>query len=326
MFENYNRKKLAILPTPIHKLERLSNYLNGPEIFIKRDDLTGLGLGGNKLRKLEFLIGDAMSKNCDTVITGGAEQSNHCRQTAAAAALAGLECHLILGGNEPHKANGNFLLDLLFNAKIHWTGEYRKGEKIPDISKELGKQGKNVYTIPYGGSNAIGALGYVYAVKELKIQMERYDLDFDTIVFATSSGGTHAGMTIGKRVFNLNPEIYGIKIDKDEIDNLKYKELLQKLCNKISVILNIEPINYNFNVNENFLGEGYGVVGNLEREAVNLCAKLEGIIVDPVYTGRAFGGMIDLVRKKYFKKGQKILFWHTGGFPSVFHYSKELLS
>lgn len=325
LINNIKRKKLAILPTPVQKLDRLTTYLGGPEIFVKRDDLTGLGLGGNKLRKLEFLIGDALQQGCDTLITGGAEQSNHCRQTAAAAAYSGLECHLVLGGNEPENPDGNYLLDLLFGAKIHWTGKFRKGEKIPEITEELKIAGKKPYIIPYGGSNAIGTLGYANAMIELKEQLNSMSLCFDTIVFATSSGGTQAGMTVGKYLCNLNSEIYGIKIDKEDSGNIEYATALNNLCKQALTLLNLNEVNFDFNIDVNYLGAGYGIPGDLEKEAVNLCAKLEGIIVDPVYTGRAMGGLIDLIRKKKFKKNQRILFWHTGGFPSIYHYSKEIL-
>jgi D-cysteine desulfhydrase len=319
------RKELAILPSPIHKLERLTSYLNGPEIYIKRDDLTGLGLGGNKLRKLEFLIGEALEKGYDTIITGGAEQSNHCRQTAAAAAVSGLECHLVLGGSEPNVPKGNYLLDLLFGAKIHWSGDFRKGEKIPEITSELECKGKKVYKIPYGGSNAIGALGYVFAMNELKQQLETSSLKIDTIIFATSSGGTQAGMTVGKFIYGLDTEIYGIKIDKEEINNKSYKKILNDICHELLDIFKTENINFKFRVNNNYLGKGYGIVSDLEKDAIKLLAKTEGIIVDPVYTGRAFGGMIDLINRNEFTKGQNILFWHTGGIPSLYSYSDILV-
>jgi len=161
------KKQLGFFPTPITGLKQLSKKLCGPRIFIKRDDLTGLAFGGNKTRKLEYFIGDALLKGCDTIITGGAEQSNHCRQTAAACATSGLECHLVLGGSEPEFPKGNFLLDKLFSAHVHWDGTFRKGEKIPQISEELSRLGKKPYIVPYGGSSEIGIVGFVEAVNEL---------------------------------------------------------------------------------------------------------------------------------------------------------------
>lgn len=320
------RKSLALLPTPIMKLERLSKYLGGPTIYMKRDDQTGLGFGGNKTRKLEFLFGEAIARGCDTVITGGAEQSNHCRQTAAAAAMAGMECHLVLGGEAPEIPDGNYLLDTLFDANIHWTGELRKGEKIPDITKELTQQGKKVYMIPYGGSNAVGAAGYVVAMTEVDIQLKEMGLDIAAMVFATSSGGTHAGMTVGASITGYKGDIYGIKIDKEAIKGTPYTELLKDLSNDTAQLFGVDRIfkSSDFIVNNDYLGDGYGVIGDLEREAIQLCARLEGILVDPVYTGRAFGGFMDVIQQGKYSREDNLLFWHTGGSPAIFHYGKEL--
>ena len=208
------RYPLGFFPTPIHPLSRLSAHLGGPRLLIKRDDQTGLALGGNKTRKLEFLIAEALAQHCDTVVTAGAAQSNHCRQTAAAAARAGLACHLVLGGTPPTLPNGNLLLDTLLGATLHWTGAQRKGESIPEIAATLRNQGRYPYLIPYGGSNATGALGFVAAVAELKQQLERLGETVDAIVFASSSGGTHAGLTLGQRLFDLQTQLIGIEIDK----------------------------------------------------------------------------------------------------------------
>lgn len=162
------RESLGFFPTPLVALSKLSKKLDGPTIFMKRDDNTGLALGGNKTRKLEFIIGDALAKGADTIVTAGAAQSNHCRQTAAAAASLGLECHLVLGGKEPAQASGNLLLDKIFGCHIHWAGANRKGEDIPDIVEQLITQGKKPYVVPYGGSNELGALAFVEAYKELE--------------------------------------------------------------------------------------------------------------------------------------------------------------
>jgi D-cysteine desulfhydrase len=313
------RTKLGFFPTPITELKRLSNYLNGPQIYIKRDDLTGLALGGNKTRKLEYLIADALNNGCDSVITGGAEQSNHCRQTAAAAAICGLECHLALGGEEPDEANGNFLIDKLLGAKIHWTGEFRKGEKIPEIVERLRLTGKKPYIIPYGGSNPIGVYGFIEAMNELKQELVDLKININNIVFASSSGGTHSGIIIGNEVYNVGANIIGIDIDK-AADEDPYIERLLNLLN-----LSSEFCGYNKTFTKDhivlckeYLGDGYGIVGELERNAIKLLARLEGILVDPVYTGRVLGGMIDMIEKKYFSRTDKILFWHSGGIPALF--------
>jgi len=321
------KKNLGLFPTPIHELKNLSKYLNAPKIFIKRDDLTGLALGGNKIRKLEYLIGDALLNNCDTIITGGSAQSNHCRQTAAAASIYGLECHLALGGEEPNLFEGNLLLDKLLGAVIHWSGVFRKGEKIPQICKELISMGKKPYIIPYGGSNEIGVWGFINAVKELKIQIKNLKEEFTHIVFPSSSGGTHAGFIIGKSKYNLSVELIGIQIDKGTKDEFPYIETLLNLLNSTSqkIFMNKEYKLKDIILFEDYVGEGYGIMNDLDIEAIKLLSKFEGILLDPVYTGRAMGGLIDLVKKKYFSKDDKILFWHTGGIPALFTYSKNLM-
>jgi D-cysteine desulfhydrase len=321
------KKQLGFFPTPITELKRLSKKLCGPKIFIKRDDLTGLAFGGNKTRKLEFLIGDALSKQCDTVITGGAEQSNHCRQTAAACAVSGLECHLVLGGSEPEFPKGNFLLDKLFGAIIHWTGEFRKGEKIPQISEELIRLGKNPYIVPYGGSNNIGVVGFIEAVNEVKIQLNEMNEKISHIVFASSSGGTHAGLVLGKHVYEQKFDLIGIEIDKAEYEGLSYPDHLLKLTNSSAELFGIEChfTKNDFILKDKYLGEGYGIVGELEKRAIKFLAETEGILVDPVYTGRTFGALIDMIEQGEFNAADTVLFWHTGGAPSIFFYAEKIL-
>lgn len=322
---DFPKKQLGFFPTPVTELKRLSKRLGGPKIFIKRDDLTGLAFGGNKTRKLEYLIGDALSEGCDTIITGGAEQSNHCRQTAAACAVSGLECHLVLGGSEPEFPKGNLLLDKLLGAHIHWDNLFRKGEKIPLVAEELIQLGKKPYIIPYGGSNAIGLIGFVEAINELKIQLNGMNEKISHIVFASSSGGTHAGLVLGKYVYEQNFSLIGIEIDKAEYEGLIYSDHLLKLTNASAKYL---ELNHTFTKNDfilrdEYLGGGYGVVGDLEKNAIKLLAETEGIIVDPVYTGRAFGALVDMIRHGEFKTNDTVMFWHTGGSPSIFSYSEK---
>ena len=323
----FNNISLGFYPTPLVKLESLTKFLAGPEIYIKRDDLTGLAFGGNKTRKLEYLLGDAKSQNCDTIITAGAQQSNHCRQTAAASAFLGMECHLVLGGEEPSDFNGNLLLDKLFGANLHYCGNLRKGEKIPEIVEQLKLSGKKPYIIPYGGSNSIGTLGFVSAVEELKLQMKAMDLHFSHMVFASSSGGTHAGLMVGRQLHNLETEILGIGIDKDEIEGMPLEQFVLKLANATARKLDLK-MNFHKNdiyLNNNYLGEGYGIVGEAEKEAIDLLARLEGILLDPVYTAKAMAGLIDLIRQQQFDKTDKVLFWHTGGTPALFPYASQLV-
>lgn len=321
------RQKLGFFPTPLIELRRLSERLSGPRIFMKRDDLTGLAMGGNKTRKLEFLVGEALALGCDTLVTGGAEQSNHCRQTAAAAAMSGFSCHLVLGGQAPKVPNGNLLLDQLFGAQIHWTGEFRKGEKIPEIAEEIRQSGKKPYIVPYGGSNPIGAAAFVEAVRELITQFKELNESVTHILFPSSSGGTHAGLTLGKHIFDQQFHFIGIGIDKGEADDVPLNEQVINLTNSTAERLGIDHTfsAADITIRNEYLGEGYGIIGDLERRAIRLTAETEGILVDPVYTGRAMGALIDMVEKKEFSPYDKILFWHTGGTPALFSYAEDIV-
>lgn len=320
----FPRTSLGFFPTPIIKLENLSKALGGAEVFMKRDDQTGLALGGNKTRKLEFILGDALAQGADTIITAGAIQSNHCRQTAAAAAKLGLECHLVLGGQEPEAPSGNLLLDNLLGCQIHWAGENRKGEDIPALYESLKQAGKKPYVVPYGGSNEQGAIAFVAATQEMLEQAKAEN--FTHIVFASSSGGTQAGLMIGKVLFEQDYQLVAINIDKGETDQVPFDQFTLELANRTAPLLGLDHqfTMEEVTLNDNYLGDGYAVIGDLEREAISLLAKTEGIFVDPVYTGRAMGGLIDMVRSGEIGKNDKVLFWHTGGAPALFAYSDKL--
>ena len=322
--ENVEKTSLGFFPTPLVELSRLSLFLGGPKIFMKRDDLTGLALGGNKTRKLEYILADALKQGCDTIITAGAAQSNHCRQTAAAAAKLNLDCHLLLGGDAPSKAQGNLLLDHLFACHIHWTGANRKGEDIARIFAQLQAQGKKPYIVPYGGSNELGALSFIDAVAEL--QQQNTGAEFSHVIFASSSGGTHAGLILGKHIHNKTFELVGINIDKETNSALPFEQQITQLVNNTA---NCIGLNYSFAedqliLNSDFVGDGYGIVGPQENEAISLTAKLEGILLDPVYTARAMSGLIHLIRSGKIEKNDKVLFWHTGGAPALFAYADNL--
>ncbi|NRB10695.1 MAG: D-cysteine desulfhydrase family protein [Rickettsiaceae bacterium] len=317
---NFNKYDLGFLPTPVNHLKNFSKILGGPEILIKRDDLTGLAFGGNKTRKLEFIIADALKHGADTLVTGGARQSNHCRQTAAAAAKASLECHLALAGDKPKFYNSNLLLNHLFDAKIHWCGENRKGEDIPRIIAELKQNNKAPYLIPYGGSNEYGTLSFVAAIKELKEQMGKEINNIKAIIFASSSGGTQAGFILGRHICGLEFEIIGINIDK-EGEELPLDDKILQLLIKAGQKLNLNNINFSKEdicINNDYLGKGYGIISDSEKAAISMLAKSEGILLDPVYTARAMAALIDLVKKNSFSAKDKILFWHTGGTPVLF--------
>jgi D-cysteine desulfhydrase len=295
---------------------------------MKRDDLTGLALGGNKTRKLEFLIGEALAQGCDTLITGGASQSNHCRQTAAAAAACGLSCHLVLGGEPPATPEGNLLLDQLFGAVLHWTGELRKGERIPEVAESLRSAGRKPYVVPYGGSNTTGAIGFVEAVRELADQLSRLGESITHIVFASSSGGTQAGLTVGQSLFGLDCRLIGIGIDKGASGEVPFDEHVAQLANATAERLGVKD---RFSASEliirnDYLGEGYGVVGERERRAIRMVAQTEGILLDPVYTGRTMGGLIDMIERGELSRDDSVLFWHTGGTPALFPYARDLVN
>lgn len=338
---------LAHLPTPLEGLSRLTATLGGPRLLIKRDDQTGLALGGNKTRKLEFLIADALAKKADAVLTAGAAQSNHCRQTAAAAAKAGLRCVLVLGGSEPEVPNGNLLLDRLLGAEVHWTTRDKRVARMGEIAGQMRRQGHVPYVIPYGGSNGVGAQGYVLAMKELMDQLHQRKERVDHIVVASSSGGTQAGLVLGAKVLGFAGRITGISIDKGEGDPDRFEEEMADIANATAAVMGVSErvTAADFDMDYGYLGGGYGVVGELEREAISLMATQEGIILDPVYAGRAFGAVVDMIRRGVFGetdraeitrhaesgmqravggKQSTVLFWHTGGAPACFAYSEEL--
>jgi D-cysteine desulfhydrase len=307
------RLHFAHLPTPVEELPRLSEKLDGPKILVKRDDQTGLALGGNKTRKLEFLVAEALEQGAKTLITGGALQSNHCRQTAAAAARFGLDCILVLNGLR-EQPSANLLLDQLFGAEILTILDraYRD-QVLQETYDKAAAAGRRPYLVTYGGSSPTGALGYAFAMKELMEQ----DIHPDWIVFGTSSGGTHAGLVLGQRAFGFKGRVLGISIDEPE-DWLKTR--VSALASEASRNLGkrIDFTREDVLANEEYCKAGYGVLTDAEREAVQLFARLEGLLLDPVYTGRAAAGMIDLIRKGFFGKDETVLFWHTGGQPALF--------
>lgn len=308
------RLNFAHLPTPIEELPRLSDVLAGPRILVKRDDQTGLAFGGNKTRKLEFLVAEAQKQGVRTLISGGALQSNHCRQTAAAAAKYGFDCILVLNGEMPDKPSANLLLDQLFGAEVVTIADRNERDRmLKETFDKAVADGRKPYLVPYGGSSPTGALGYAFAMEELMEQNKHVDW----IIFGTSSGGTHAGLVLGQRVFEFKGKVLGISIDESE-EWLKSR--VSKLATEASERLG-ERIRFEsaeVSANADYCKAGYGVLTDAEREAVNLFAKYEGLLLDPVYTGRAAAGMIDLIRKGYFKSEETVLFWHTGGQPALF--------
>lgn len=303
-------------------MPRLSRQL-GPRLYLKRDDQTGLATGGNKTRKLEFLVADALKQNASALITIGAPQSNHARQTAAAAARAGLRCLLVLSGQAPAQQTGNLLLDQLLGAQLVWAGERPREAVMEEVAAEERAAGRRPYPIPLGGSNALGAAGYALAVAELQAQLEAQRLQFDRVLFASSSGGTHAGLVVGQRLTALAGEVLGISIDHPA-ETLKRS--VAALATETSRLAG-QPYTYQpdeIAANADYLGAGYGQMGAPEREAIEMFAQVEGILLDPVYTGRAAAGLIDLIRRGEIGKDETVLFWHTGGAPALWAYADQL--
>ncbi len=317
--------KLGFFPTPLHKLSNLSKKYPDYSIYIKRDDQTGLASGGNKTRKLEYLIQQALENKCDAVVTAGAQQSNHCRQTAAACAQVGLECHIIVKGCEPEVYQGNLLLSQLLGAKIHFTNDFAKDIDFEAYISHFDK-GKKVYVVPIGGSNITGALGYVDAVGELKQQLSEQNIQLDYMFIASSSGGTQAGIMLGMQLHDLDFELIPIKIDKDNGEQCTLTQDVLSIVQEGQKILQLDkkftladiPINRNYNQKD------YGIMTDNEISSINELALTEGILLDPVYTGRAFYGLLDCLKNNKLKPNSNVLFWHTGGLPALFDYASGL--
>ncbi|MBN1262250.1 MAG: D-cysteine desulfhydrase family protein [Anaerolineae bacterium] len=321
--QRLNPLPLGTLPTPLHRMPRLSAALRGPEIWIKRDDLTGLGMGGNKVRKLRFLLSDAIRAGAGVIMTTGAQQSNHARQTAAAARCLGLPAILVLGGERPEIApQGNYLLDRLLGAEVRWASGRSLMQALEEEAQLVRDTGRRPYVVPYGGSSPLGICGFVEALVELQQQAASAGIAFDAVVVASSSGGTQTGLVVGARALALETRIVGISIADPA---LPFCARMGDLASQTSALLGLDTaVEENaFDVFDAYLGDGYGVVGDLERAAIALAARTEGILVDPVYTGRALGGLVDLIRQGVWGAGERVLFWHTGGTPALFAYAEE---
>jgi D-cysteine desulfhydrase family pyridoxal phosphate-dependent enzyme len=294
--------------------------------LIKRDDQTGLASGGNKTRKLEFVVADALAQDADTLITIGGPQSNHCRQTAAAAAKLGLRCVLVLSG-EPQSQEmwqGNLLLDALLGAEVRWSGRRTREEVMAETARELRTAGARPYVIPVGASVPLGAAGYVAAVEEVAKQLKEKGTEADRMVFPSGSAGTQAGILVGVKALGLKARVEGI------CDGANADEVLPKIkalaAETISLLgLDIRLADEDFVLHGTYGQPGYGVITTAEREAIRLLARTEGVIVDPVYTGRALSGLIDLIRQGVYAETETVLFWHTGGMAGLFARAAEML-
>ncbi len=321
----FPRIRLAHLPTPLEPLPRLSKHLGAAEIWIKRDDCTGLSSGGNKARKLEFLMAEALAEDADLVITHGAMQSNHARQTAAAAAKLSMDCHLVLeqriSRNDPaYTSNGNALLDRVHGATVEpWPATEDMNAELETIAGRLRADGRRVYVIPGGGSNTTGALGYVNCALELLHQANERGLRIDHLVHATGSAGTQAGLVAGLKALNACIPVTGIGV---RAPRQKQESSVFLLARATADKLGCAELVHREDVvaNTDYVGDGYGIPTPGAIEAIALFARLEGILLDPVYSGKAAAGLIDLVQNGRFERGQRIVFLHTGGSAALFGY------
>ncbi len=316
MFNIPEKLNIANLPTKIQKLERLTKELQGPNIFIKRDDETGSEVSGNKIRKLEFSVKEALNQGCNLLITCGGIQSNHCRATAAIAAKLGLKSSLVLRGSEAKDIDGNLFLNKLLGADIKFiTAEDYKHNRMlimENLKTEYEKQGFKPYIIPEGASNGIGTFGYFNAMEEILNQEKDMNIHFDKIIVAVGSGGTHAGLLLSKKILGFHGEIYGINV----CDNEDYFK--NRIHNILDESINYLNIDLNFNLDEihiidGYVGRGYALSTPETLEFILHIAQLEGLILDPVYTGKAMYGLAKEIKKGTFKKDENILFIHTGG-------------
>ncbi len=329
LLSRFPRIMLAHLPTPLEHMPRLSEHLGGPEIHVKRDDCTGLATGGNKTRKLEFVMADALEREADTVVTVGAVQSNHVRQTAAAACKLGLRCEVLLehrieNPTETYARSGNVFLDKLYGAIIR---EYPAGtdfdKAMQEVADEVKASGGSPYIIPGGASDRVGALGYVNCAMELLGQSNEQGLIIDHLVTATGSAGTHAGLIVGLKAMRSDMPLLGIGVNAPK--DIQEQRVFDLACDTADYIGAKGVVSRGDIVaNCDYIGDGYGVPTKSMNDAVLLLARLEGLLFDPVYSGKALAGMIDLVTSGYFEGAKNIVFLHTGGSAALFAYADQL--
>ncbi|MEN8139496.1 MAG: D-cysteine desulfhydrase family protein [Bacteroidota bacterium] len=308
---------MTVKPTPIQKLDKISKVCKS-NIYCMRDDLTGFAFGGNKNRKLDYLVADAIKKGADTLIAIGSNQSNFCRMTSGAGAVNDLEVNLVLAGKKPEQPTGNLLVNHVFDAVIHHVetdDDEVLLEKAKKLEKELRIKGRNVYNMPSGGSTNIGILGYVEAFSEIIDYEEKTGIHFDYIVHASGSGGTQAGLVAGKTLANTNHKILGFSVGRGEEE---LKGIVGDLANQVSKLMECKVSEHDVLVDDSYIGERYGAKTGEGEEAITLFAKKEGILLDYVYTGKAAAGLLDYCRKGKFGKDHNILFIHTGGNIELF--------
>jgi len=326
-FEGVERLTLSHLPTPLEYASRLTQALGGPEIWIKRDDLTGLALGGNKLRKLDFFMADALRQDADCIVTMGPLQSNHVRLTAAASRACGLDCYAVLLGDPPQSAKGNFLLDQMLGLNcIHVSGSMNQvpfdfvERKIQETRTQLEKEGRKPYLVPTGGIGPLGELGYCLAVEEMVEQTERFGIPFEHVVVTVGSRGTIAGLLLGIARLNLRTRVTGISANIDgtcESFGIPPPDEMAAEAGKL-IGRDVKVPMANYKIFYDYVGQGYSIPTPSGIEAIKLAAGTEALLLDPVYTGKAMSGLIGLIRSEYFTKKDTVIFIHTGGTPGIF--------
>lgn len=328
---NFPRVSLGHLPTPLEPAPALTRALAGPRLFVKRDDCTGLALGGNKTRKLEFSMGAALEQRADLIITSGGTQSNHVRQTAAAAAKLGLECQCVVANplrefQPDYLRNGNVLLDELLGAQLHVASDTGSAtnDELARLVAQATRAGRRPYVIPVGASDAVGSLGYVNCATELLEQCAAAAIDPSHIVVATGSAGTHAGLLGGLRLQGSAIEVLGVAVSETSAIKIgKVRRVVDQLLEMLGVAPDLVP-DRDIVVVDEYVGEGYAIAAPDTLHALRMAAQLESLILDPVYTGKAMAGLVDLVRTGQLHGARDIIFMHTGGSPAMFAYSAVL--
>lgn len=323
------RARFVNLPTPLDRMPRLTESLSGPKLWVKRDDCTGLAFGGNKERKAEFAVGDALSRKADVVITTGPVQSNHARATAAAARKLGLKVILVLTGEKPDSYDGNLLVNYLLGAEIRFledeSSKLNRARFMEEIAADLREKGHVPYVIPAGASYPPGAVAYVNAMLELLAQADKYEFRIDHVIHAAGSGGTQAGLILANKVLESKIKIQGICADPHIHDELVAKtvEIARATAETLGVSVSVGSDDVV--LNEDYAGEEYEVPTSEALKTIKLVAQTEGIVLDPIYTGRAVAGLVDLIGKGHFRRDDNVVFIHTGGTPALFPYRKDFV-
>ena len=322
--DEFPRIPYANAPTPLEPMKRLGKAINVRNLWVKRDDLTALAAGGNKARKLEYLMAEAVALGCDHIVTTGGRQSNSCRMTAAAAARSGMGITLVFGDADPGDRTGNLVLDELFGAEMVFLGESTLDQCAAGIEREMERLrglGKKPYAVPMGGSTPLGELGYVNAAREFAEQAD--GLGIDTVVVAVGSSGTAAGLALGLKMFTRNVRLVGISVSRNVT---RLTTNIPDMANEVAALIDVDTrvSEEDVDLTDAYVGARYGVPSTAGMEAMRLTARTEGLLLDPIYTGKAMSGLIEMARQGSFAASDGVCFWHTGGLPAIFAFDEEV--